>query len=198
MCTLLLPPGVNPVAVKYIIYIYIWLIQQNVNLPTYRRVYPWSGPELSITSNTDLESNSLLVSSVYVTTSIYSMYTTTCYLLIFYTHLYDSTLTLNLIKKNCMTLTVDCFRHMIVIAFLLIPPWRWPATSVTETFRWSLSSKITFLLLILSVSIPLCLYQCIGFIYYRQHNKQLVIMVLQRHVSTYTSHRQATFRTFRF
>jgi hypothetical protein len=37
-----------------------------------------------------------------------------------------------------------------------------------------------------------------GSIYYRQHNKKLVIMVLQRHVSTHTSHRQATFRTFRF
>jgi hypothetical protein len=39
---------------------------------------------------------------------------------------------------------------------------------------------------------------CIGSIYYRQHNKQLVIMVLQRHVSTHMSHRQVTFRTFRF
>jgi hypothetical protein len=39
---------------------------------------------------------------------------------------------------------------------------------------------------------------CIGSIYYRQHNKQLVIMVLQRHVSTHTSHYQVTFRTFWF
>jgi hypothetical protein len=39
---------------------------------------------------------------------------------------------------------------------------------------------------------------CTGSIYYRQHNKQLVVMVLQRHVSTHTSHRQVTFRTFWF
>jgi hypothetical protein len=39
--------------------------------------------------------------------------------------------------------------------------------------------------------------QCIRSIYYRQHNKQLVIMVL-RHVSTHTNHRQVTFRTFWF
>jgi hypothetical protein len=31
---------------------------------------------------------------------------------------------------------------------------------------------------------------CIGSIYYRQPNKQLVIMVLQRHASSHTSHRQ--------
>jgi hypothetical protein len=30
-----------------------------------------------------------------------------------------------------------------------------------------------------------CMYVCIGSIYYSQHNKKLVIMVLQRHVSTH-------------
>jgi hypothetical protein len=39
---------------------------------------------------------------------------------------------------------------------------------------------------------------CIGSIYYRQTNKQLVIMVLQRHASAHTSHRQVTFRTVWF
>jgi hypothetical protein len=58
------------------------------------------------------------------------------------------------------------------------------------SFRFFFTAKIFSLklftsgltILILSVSIPLCLYSCIGSIYYRQHNKQLVIMVLQRHV----------------
>jgi hypothetical protein len=73
-----------------------------------------------------------------------------------------------------------------------------PMGAVSSTNKTKMGSSLVPYFLLQRNAPVLNFSYSIGSIYYRQHNKQLVIMVLQRHVSTHTSHRQVTFRTFPF